>query len=65
MSFIFSRRFYIFFVAGLLPLSLSWNFPILRWAVLAYDFLLVSVAILDYFTSRKLPADLTRASALR
>ena len=40
---------------GLIPLSLSWNFPALRVAVLALDILLVAAAIVDYFASRKLP----------
>lgn len=59
MRFVFSRRFYILFAAGLLPLSLSWNLPILRWAVVLFDLLLIIVAVVDYFTSRKLSADLT------
>lgn len=59
MRFIFSRRFYIFVALGFIPLSLSWNFPILRWIVLFYDFLLILAAIADYFISRKLPDELT------
>lgn len=59
MRFVFSRRFYILFALGLLPLSLSWTIPVLRPAVLAYDFLLILLALTDYFISRKLPEELT------
>ena len=59
MRFVFSRRFYILFAFALIPLSLSWNFPVLRYAVLGYDFLLVTAAVVDYLMSRKLPTDLT------
>ncbi len=55
MRFVFSRRFFILLAIGFVPLSLSWNFPALRYAVLAYDILLVTLALIDYFTSRKLP----------
>lgn len=58
MRFIFSRRFYILFAAGLVPLSLSWTFPGLRWAVFVYDLVLVAAAIGDYFASRTLPSGL-------
>jgi uncharacterized protein (DUF58 family) len=55
MRFVFSRRFFILLAIGFVPLSLSWNFPALRYAVLAFDILLVTLALIDYFTSRKLP----------
>ena len=58
MRFIFSRLFFVLLALGLLPLSLSWNFPALRYAVLIYDIALISLAIIDYFISRKLPAEL-------
>lgn len=57
MHFVFSRRFYILLALGLLPLSLSWNFPVLRYAVLIFDSGLIIFALIDYFLSRKLPAD--------
>lgn len=57
MRFIFSRRFYILLALGLIPLSLSWNFPVLRYVVLAYDILLIVLALTDYLVSRKLPED--------
>lgn len=56
MRFVFSRRFYILLAIGFLPLSLSWNFPELRYAVFAFDALLVSAAVIDYLTSRSLPS---------
>ena len=59
MHFVFSRRFYILLAIGLIPLSLSWNFPMLRIIVFAADALLVLAAIVDYFISRKLPEDFT------
>lgn len=59
MRFVFSRRFYIFLAAGLVPLSLSWNFPALRSAVLIFDVLLVIAALFDYFVSRRLLTDFT------
>ncbi|MFM9904064.1 MAG: DUF58 domain-containing protein [Pyrinomonadaceae bacterium] len=57
MQFIFSRRFYILVAAGFVPLSLAWNFPALQYAVLGYDILLVTAAIIDVFISRKLPPE--------
>lgn len=59
MSFVFSRRFYILLALGLIPLSLSWNFPILRSIVLVYDIILILLALTDWLISRKLPEDLT------
>lgn len=59
MSFVFSRKFYILLALGLVPLSLSWNFPALRVIVLVYDVLLVALAVLDYFISRNLPEEFT------
>lgn len=44
---------------GILPLSFSWNLPVLRSAVFAFDVLLVIAAIIDYLVSRKLPAEFT------
>ena len=57
MRFVFSQRFYILFALGFIPLSLSWNFPVLRYLVLIYDILLVALALTDYFVSRNLPED--------
>ncbi len=57
MRFVFSRRFYILLALGLIPLVLSWNLPFLRTFVFAFDALLIVMAIVDYFISRKLPED--------
>lgn len=59
MKFTFSRLFFILLAIGFVPLSLSWNFPVLRTAVLVYDILLILLALTDWFISRKLPEDLT------
>ncbi len=61
MRFVFSRRFFILLAIGFVPLSLSWNFPALRTAVFALDVLLIALAVVDYFISRKLPEELTIA----
>lgn len=47
MPFVFSRFFYLLIIIGLVPLSLSWGRPWLRWATLAYDLLLLGLAIID------------------
>jgi uncharacterized protein (DUF58 family) len=54
MRFIFSRRFFVLFALGLLPLSVSWQMPALRYAVLVYDLVLFVTAGADYFLSRNL-----------
>lgn len=55
MRFVFSRRFYILLVIGLIPLSLSWNLPFLRTVVIAFDVVMIISAAFDYFISRRLP----------
>jgi uncharacterized protein (DUF58 family) len=55
MRFAFSKLFYLLLAIGLVPLSLSWGRPILRWAALTYDLLLIAFAIFDAWNS-KLPA---------
>ena len=55
MRFVFARLFYLLLAAGLVLLSLSWAHPRLRWVTLAYDLLLLVVAVVDARTSR-LPA---------
>lgn len=52
MPFVFSRFFYFLILVGLVPLSLSWGRPWLRWATLAYDLILISLAIIDGRYSR-------------
>jgi len=57
MRFVFSRRFYLLVALGAIPLSLSWNLPSLRPAVLFYDVLLIVAAITDAAISRRLPKE--------
>lgn len=57
MRFVFSRRFYVLFALGLIPLSLSWQLPFLRAFVLVFDALLVALAVADYLLSRTVPED--------
>lgn len=59
MRFVFTRRFFILLAIGLVPLSLSWSLPELRYAVLLYDIALVAAAIVDLLISRKLPEEFT------
>ena len=59
MPFVFSRLFFILLAIGFVPLSLSWNFPALRYFVLIYDILLLAFAVFDYFNSRKIPEELS------
>src|SRR5207237_791965 len=55
MRFVFTKLFYALLAFGLIPLSLSWNQPLLRWLTLAYDLALISAAIFDAWNGR-LPA---------
>src|SRR5689334_6482371 len=55
MPFVFSRLFYILLAVGLVPLSVSWQIPVLRTVVFTFDGLLVLLAIADFFISRRLP----------
>ncbi len=57
MRFVFSGRFYILLAIAMVPLSLSWGLPALRYGVLAFDFLLIAAALADYFISRRLPEE--------
>ncbi len=57
MKFIFSGRFFVLLALGIVPLSLSWTVPLLGYAVLGYDVLLIGAAIADYFFSRNLPLE--------
>lgn len=54
MRFVFSRRFFVLLALGLIPISLSWNAPALRYLVAAYDCLLIIAALIDYYLSRHL-----------
>ena len=59
MRFVFSRLFFIIVAAGLIPLSVSWQMPFLRTAVIAFDLAVVALALIDYFISRTLPEGVT------
>jgi uncharacterized protein (DUF58 family) len=54
MRFVFSKLFYALLAVGLVPLSLSWNRPMLRWLAVAYDLIILAIAIFDAWNS-KLP----------
>jgi len=54
----FTKLFYALFALGLVPLSLSWQFPALRWAGFGFDGLLLILAFLDSRTS-ELPKELS------
>src|SRR5215213_9660399 len=58
MWFVFSKLFYVLLAAGLVPLSLSWQRPALRWAAILYDALLLLAAFIDSRVS-SLPASVT------
>lgn len=58
MRFGFTKLFYLLFALGLVPLSMSWQFPGLRWVAAAFDGLLLILAIIDYHTS-ELPKELS------
>jgi uncharacterized protein (DUF58 family) len=55
MRFVFTKLFYGLLAVGFIPLSLSWNRPMLRWVALTYDLGLIALAIFDAANS-KLPA---------
>lgn len=59
MRFVFTRKFYLFFGLGLLPLSLTFAVPLMPYFVLAYDVLLIAAAVFDHFISRELPEEIT------
>ena len=58
MRFGFTKLFYVLFALGLIPLSLSWQFPALRWLGFGFDGLLLILAFLDYRSSQ-LPNELS------
>ncbi len=45
---IFTRRFFILFALGALPLIFAWRLPGVRWGLIAYDLVLLLVAYIDY-----------------
>lgn len=57
MRFVFSKYFFFWIALGVVPLSLSWNLPVLRWIVLLYNAALFLLALIDWRISH-LPSDL-------
>jgi uncharacterized protein (DUF58 family) len=47
VRFVFTRFFYLLVLIGLVPLTLSWNRPWLRWATLLFDLVILAAAIVD------------------
>ncbi|HEU4933279.1 MAG TPA: DUF58 domain-containing protein [Pyrinomonadaceae bacterium] len=47
MSFVFTKFFYFLAALALIPLSLSWQQPWLRWVALGYDILLLGAAFAE------------------
>src|ERR1044071_7246492 len=58
MPFVFTKLFYVLLAAGFVPLSLSWQRPVLLYVPLAYNAALLLAAFIDSRLSR-LPAGLT------
>src|SRR5215831_20883853 len=55
MRFAFTKLFYALLAVGLIPLSISWNRPMLRWLAVAYDVIVFAFAIFDAWNSRLPP----------
>lgn len=47
VRFVFTKFFYFLVALALIPLSLSWQYPWLRWVALAYNLLLLTAAIVE------------------
>ena len=47
MRFVFTKLFYFLVALALIPLSLSWERPWLRWVALAYNILLIAAAFAE------------------
>jgi uncharacterized protein (DUF58 family) len=45
---IFTRRFFILFAMGVLPLVFAWGLPGVKWGLAAYDMVLLLLAYVDY-----------------
>jgi uncharacterized protein (DUF58 family) len=55
VRFVFTKLFYFLLALGLIPLSLSWGRPALRWGAFAFDAALLILAIIDWRTSSLSP----------
>lgn len=58
MRFIFTKLFYVLLGLALVPISLSWNRPLFAWVAIAFDLVIIAVAIFDAWNSDRseLPA---------
>ncbi len=45
---IFTRRFFILFAIGILPLIFAWGAPGIKWGLIAFDLALLLIAYVDY-----------------
>src|SRR5215510_9727872 len=45
---IFTRRFFILFALGVLPLIFAWGAPAIKWGLIAYDLILLFIDYVDY-----------------
>ncbi|MGH9855934.1 MAG: hypothetical protein ACREBD_39365, partial [Blastocatellia bacterium] len=45
---IFTRRFFILFALGVLPLIVAWGAPGIKWGLIGYDLILLLLAYVDY-----------------
>src|SRR5215813_10752118 len=45
---IFTRRFFILFALGVLPLIFAWGTSAIKWGLIVYDLILLLIAYLDY-----------------
>src|SRR5262245_10597059 len=45
---IFTRRFFILFALSVLPLIFAWGAPSIKWGLISYDLILLTVAYVDY-----------------
>src|SRR4030095_11696626 len=45
---IFTRRFFILFALGVLPLIFAWGAPAIKWGLIVYDLTLLLLAYVDY-----------------
>jgi len=52
MRFVFTKLFYALLALGLVPLSLSWGWPTLRWLTILFDVGLLIIAFIDSRASR-------------
>lgn len=48
MRFVFTKWFYALLALGLIPLSLSWGRPALRWGAFAFDAAVLLLALIDW-----------------